>query len=85
MGCAGCFGAPFILAIEYTGKTFTTYVGIAIAIPFALGMVLLGIEAFYIRDWDILQLVSLVPWLILIPLLWILVPESPRWLISMGR
>ena len=85
MGCAGCFGAPFILVIEYSGKTFTTYIGIAIAIPFSLGMVLFGIEAYYIRDWETLQLVSLAPWLILIPILWKIVPESPRWLISMNR
>ena len=85
MGCAGCFGAPFILVIEYSGKAFTTYIGIAIAIPFSLGMVLFGIEAYYIRDWETLQLVSLAPWLILIPILWKIVPESPRWLISMKR
>ena len=85
MGCAGCFGAPFILVIEYSGKAFTTYIGIAIAIPFSLGMVLFGIEAYYIRDWQTLQLVSLAPWLILIPILWKIVPESPRWLISMKR
>ena len=85
MGCAGCFGAPFILVIEYSGKAFTTYIGIAIAIPFSLGMVLFGIEAYYIRDWQTLQLVSLAPWLILIPILWKTVPESPRWLISMKR
>ena len=85
MGCAGCFGAPFILVIEYSGKSFTTYIGIAIAIPFSLGMVLFGIDAYYIRDWETLQLVSLAPWLILIPILWKTVPESPRWLISMKR
>ena len=85
MGCAGCFGAPFILVIEYSVKAFTTYIGIAIAIPFSLGMVLFGIEAYYIRDWQTLQLVSLAPWLILIPILWKIVPESPRWLISMKR
>lgn len=30
-------------------------VGIAIEIPFALGEMLLGLEAYYIRDWRTLQ------------------------------
>ena len=36
-------------------------IGIAIEIPFALGEALLGIEAFFIRDWKTLQMVAYLP------------------------
>merc|ERR1712223_333894 len=51
---------------------------------FALGEILLGLEAYYIRDWYTLQLVSYLPWAILLGL-WFIIPESPRWLIAVGE
>ena len=57
---------------------YTTFIGIAIEIPFALGEMLLGLEAYYIRDWRTLQMVAYLPLLALL-VLWFLVPESPRW------
>ena len=85
IGCVGCSVPAFVMAVEYSGKTFRTYLGMAFAIPFAIGELILGLEAYYVRDWFTLQVAALVPWIILIPVLWILVPESPCWLISMGR
>ena len=57
---------------------YTTFIGIAIEIPFALGEMLLGLEAYYIRDWRTLQMVAYLPLLALL-VLWWLVPESPRY------
>ena len=45
---------------------------------------MLGIEAYYIRDWYTLHLVAYTPVLILLSL-WFFIPESPRWLIINGR
>ena len=59
-------------------------IGIVIEIPFALGEILLGMEAYYIRDWYTLQLVAYLPWVILLGL-WFIIPESPRWLIAAGE
>ena len=39
---------------------------------------LLGLEAYYIRDWRTLQMVAYLPLLALL-VLWWLVPESPRY------
>ena len=36
-------------------------IGIAIEIPFALGEALLGVEAYFIRDWKTLQIVAYLP------------------------
>ena len=75
----------FVIVIEYSGLKFTMFVGIVLAIPFALGELILGLEAVYIKDWSTLQTVSTLPWIILVPIVWFLVPESPRWLIAKKR
>ena len=85
LGGVGCFISSFVIAIEYTGKKFTPYIGIGFAIPFAIGEILLGFEAYYLRDWVTLQIAAMVPWIVLVPIFWVFVPESPRWLISVGR
>jgi len=84
MGGIGCFMVCFVLAVEYVGFKFTMLIGIAIEIPFAMGELLLGVEAYFIRDWTTLQMVAYLPLLALVGLWWF-VPESPRWLLSQGR
>ena len=85
MGGLGTYVVAFVIIIEYSGLKFTMFVGIVIAIPFALGELLLGIEAIYIRDWKTLQIVSSLPWIVLVPMIWFLLPETPRWLIAKKR
>ena len=85
MAEASCYTSAFVLAIEYSGSKFKTYLSVAFAIPFAIGELILGLEAYFLRDWVTLQIVSLVPWLVIVPIIWVLVPESPRWLLSMER
>jgi len=84
MGGIGSFVVAFVLLVEHVGRKFTTLVGIAIEIPFALGEAFLGLEAFFIRDWQALQVAAYLPILGLLGLWW-LVPESPRWLIGTGN
>ena len=84
IGGIACFMVTFVLCVEYVGAKYTMFVGIAIEIPFALGELLLGVEAYFIRDWVTLQLVAYTPVLILLGL-WFLVPESPRWLLATGQ
>ncbi len=45
----------FVLAVEFVGPKYTMLIGIAIEIPFALGELLLGLEAYIFRDWRTLQ------------------------------
>ncbi len=55
-----------------------------INIPFALGELVLGVEAWLVRDWVHLQLVAHAPVLALTSLAW-LCPESVRWLLTKER
>jgi len=84
MGGIGCFMVCFVLAVEHVGYKYTMLIGIAIEIPFAIGEMILGLEAYFIRDWKTLQIVAYLPVLALLGLYFI-VPESVRWLIGAGK
>ena len=75
-------------------------IGIAIEIPFAIGEMILGLEAYFVRDWKTLQIVAYLPLigeildssiyfsqLLTTALLglYFCVPESVRWLIGAGK
>ena len=61
MGGIGCFMVCFVLAVEHVGFKYTMLIGIAIEIPFAIGEIILGLEAYFIRDWTTLQIVAYLP------------------------
>ena len=84
IGGIGCFMVTFVICVEYVGAKYTMLTGILIEVPFAIGEGILGLEAYFIRDWFTLQIVAYAP-LILLLGLWFLVPESPRWLLAKGR
>ena len=58
MGGMGCFMISFVVCVECVGVKFTMLVGILIEIPFAIGELLLGLEAYFLRDFFSLQLVG---------------------------
>ena len=51
----GCFLISFVLATEFVGTNYRVLVGILIEIPFALGELYLIMLAYFIRDWQDLQ------------------------------
>ena len=61
IGGQAFFMVNFVLCVEYVGPKYTMLAGIIIEIPFALGELLLGLEAYFIRDWFTLQLVAHAP------------------------
>ena len=85
MGGLGTYVVAFVMVIENTGLKFTMFVGIVLNIPFAIGELILGIEAIFIRDWRTLHIASSLPWIILVPVIWFFVPETARWLIAKKR
>jgi len=84
MGGIGCFMVSFVLVVEHVGARFTSLIGVAIEIPFALGQGVLGLEAYFVRDWRVLQILAHLPLLGLAGLYFI-VPESVRWLLANGK
>ena len=58
VGGMACFMVSFVLIVEHVSYRSTMMVGIGINIPFALGELLLGLEAFFFRDWRTLQMVA---------------------------
>ncbi|QQP40943.1 Uncharacterized protein FKW44_015163 [Caligus rogercresseyi] len=68
----------------YVSLEYTLLIGVSIEIPFAIGELILGLEAYFVRDWVSLQLVAYTPLIALLGL-WFIIPESPRWLLSAGK
>lgn len=84
MGGAGVFIISFVLIMEMTTPTNVVFITTLMKMGLIIGGSIIAIEAYFIRDWKLLQLVSHVP-ILLVTLLWFLIPESPRWLLTHGR
>lgn len=80
----GLYCTLFILCVELAGTRRRAAAGLMINIPYALGMVLLSALAYWIRSWMVLQL-SMASFGALLFVYWLLLPESPRWLILHGQ
>ena len=61
MGGIGAFVSAFVLAVEHAGSRFTMVIGVAIMIPFSTGEAALGLAAYLVRDWKLLQIVTHLP------------------------
>ena len=84
IGAMATFMVSFVLIVEHVGFKYSYVAGLLINVPFALGEILLGVEAYLIRDWKTLQMVAYLPMLSLL-LIFLTVPESVRWLLAKGR
>ena len=70
------------LSMEFVGVKYQGVVGSYNQGAFAIGTCLVGLIAYFIREWRMLHFVTS---LIIIPqffVYWWVIPESPRWLIS---
>lgn len=80
----GTILCTYVLLIELCGKSFRPYLVGLFEISFITGYMALPIIAYFVREWRYLQLVTSLPWVFVISYYWLL-PESPRWLISVGK
>ncbi|XP_047493109.1 organic cation transporter protein-like isoform X1 [Penaeus chinensis] len=82
----GCVGLPtiYILSLEVCEVKYRSVVGILTGLPWAIGTMAWGGVASQVRDWRWLQLYVTLPFVLIIPLLF-LMDESPRWLIVRGQ
>lgn len=85
IGCSGSYIPTFILATEMVGLKYRTAVGIVEQAFFSMGFIVLCGLAYVIHDWRILMTVISIPSFIFSASYFLIIPESPRWLISAGR
>ena len=78
------FETYFTYMLEFVGGKWTTIVGIGAQYIWVLGWLTLAGLAYLFRDWRDLMLWSSLPSLLSVLMAWLL-PESPRWLLSVGR
>ncbi|KAH9507258.1 hypothetical protein Btru_056737 [Bulinus truncatus] len=81
---SGLFLAIFVLGMELVGPSKRMVVGIVVEVFWAVGVLILGVIAYFIRQWEILQMVVSFPILLFFSYWW-LIPESPRWLLARGH
>ncbi|XP_005182426.1 organic cation transporter protein [Musca domestica] len=80
-----CFVMMFILALEYVGPKYRTFVAnMPIAIYFTSATCILPWIAYYIANWKYLAIATSAPLILVVFAPW-LVPESARWLVSQGK
>lgn len=84
MSNMGIFMSAFVIGVELVGPSRRVFAGIVIEFFWCIGLYLLNIIAFLIRDWNILQLVIVAFTPLMVAYVWI-IPESPRWLLSRGK
>lgn len=74
----------FVLAQEYVGKSYWAFTGTLTSMTFAVGISLFGALGYLIRPWRSLATAANSSG-VLVFLLSVTLPESPRWLYSQGR
>ncbi|XGW23045.1 hypothetical protein V3C99_005356 [Haemonchus contortus] len=78
------FQIPFIICMEFMGKSGRIFSGLMISLFFGAAMALLGVVAMFIRRWRQLTFFCNAPFAVLFSYYFFL-PESPRWLVSAGK
>ncbi|CAJ0593624.1 unnamed protein product [Cylicocyclus nassatus] len=78
------FQIPFIICMEFMGKSGRIFSGLMISLFFGAAMALLGVLAMFIRRWRQLTFFCNAPFAILFCYYFFL-PESPRWLVSANK
>jgi hypothetical protein len=58
-------------AVELVGPKYRMFASTAVSFFFSLGQIVLGVSAWFIRDYQILQLVISVPILLFLPYWWL--------------
>jgi OCT family organic cation transporter-like MFS transporter 4/5 len=80
--CIFMVGLP--MSLELVGPKKRTVVTTIGCMFWVAGCLLIAVVAYLIRDWQYLQLATAVPGLLFLTF-WKFLPESPRWLLSVGR
>jgi len=80
----GYFLVLFVWGIEAVGQKYRVLCGFVYNMTTSVGSILVGVAAYYVRDWRTLQLITGAP-IFLFLFVTMFLPESTRWLISKRR
>ncbi|XP_065369678.1 organic cation transporter protein isoform X2 [Calliphora vicina] len=84
VGTSGVYPLAFIIGVEMVGPKKREMSSIVLNYFYAVGEALVGLTAWLLHDWQLLQYALSIPPLFFIVYYW-LVPESVRWLIARNR
>ncbi|XP_072932783.1 organic cation transporter protein-like isoform X2 [Epargyreus clarus] len=76
--------AAFVLSVELVGGKWVTIAGVCNFFPLPLSYIIVSLLSMVLPNWRDLQLAVSLPGCLLL-ILWFILPESPRWLLSMER
>ena len=60
---AGCFLSVFVLATELVGPEKRALAGILVWLYFTVALMILGLIAYFVRNWRTLLILSSAPWI----------------------
>ena len=78
------FNFSFVIIMEIVGTKWREVFSVLYQLPFNIGHMGISGFAYFLRNWHDFQLAISIPSIILISYYW-LIPESPRWLLTVGR
>ncbi|XP_031333459.1 organic cation transporter protein-like [Photinus pyralis] len=84
LSTSGIMIVSFVMCIEVSSNASRSTIIVLHGIPFGLGFSLMGLLAYFIRDWRVLLIVQYVCCALYCCYYWF-VPESPRWLLAVDR
>ncbi|XP_049872504.1 organic cation transporter-like protein [Pectinophora gossypiella] len=84
MSVGGTMVTGFVIVMEFVGTQYRDVISALYQVPFNLGHMLLPVFGYFLRDFSDFQLAISAPTILLLTF-FILVPETPRWLIAMKR
>nr|XP_022288070.1 organic cation transporter protein-like [Crassostrea virginica] len=80
----GLIGTTYVMDLELVGPSMRMLAGTVYMLFWGLGVLLLALMAYLIRDWRWLNLVLALPTIFFLSYYWF-VPESTRWLVVRGK
>uniref|UniRef100_A0A8C7K0P9 Solute carrier family 22 member 3 n=1 Tax=Oncorhynchus kisutch TaxID=8019 RepID=A0A8C7K0P9_ONCKI len=80
-GVKGGWVAGYVLITELVGVEYRRTVGVVYQMFFSVGILILPLISYFIKDWRWLQVVITAPYILFLSYYWF-IPESPRWLLS---
>lgn len=76
--------STYVMITEFFPSNFRSYPSVAVNCSFSIGIMVLAVFGYFLRDWHMLQLVITIPNLLTIIFYWF-IPESIPWLLSNRR